>query len=335
MPGVAHTDVGVVPEKDVNCWSLVCHYMAPVMEYYQDPDITEIMINGFDSIFVEDRNGMRHVDRQFESEQALETLITQISIALKQDVENLEKLDARFPDQSRACCTTRNITPLGSSITIRCAPKKKLSFANLVEFKTLTQEMCDYIQDRVESHDNIIISGGTASGKTTLIRAIGDFIPRSERVIVCEDTQELFLSLPNQLLMEAPDRKGSNMSLADLIKTSLRQRPDRVLVGEIRDALACDAFLQIINTGHSGCITSLHANSPTGAVRRIQYLLSKEGLIDYALAGQEVLDSLNLLIQVKKTAHGRRITHVSRVDEEQKIIDVFRYDENDDAHIRL
>ena len=208
------------------------------------------------------------------------------------------------------------------------------TFADLLEGQALTQEMADYIKERVELQDNIVISGGTGSGKTTLIRAVTEFIPQTDRVIICEDTQELFLDLPNQVMLEAPKRRDSTLTLSDLIKTTLRMRPDRVIVGEIRDAFACDAYLQILNTGHSGCTTSLHANSPKSAVKRIQYLLAKEGIIDFNLAGYEVLDAVNLLIQMKKTAYGRKITHISKVDEDMNIIPVFGYEVKDNIHIR-
>lgn len=335
MSKLVQTEVGLVAERDFNRWNLVCHYMSPIMDYYQNPDITEIMINRFDAIFVEGRDGMKAIDRSFGSEDALEKLITQVSITLKQDAMNLAILDARFPDQSRACCTSRTISPMGSTMTIRCAPKKTLSFDDLITYKALTQEMCHFIQASVAAHHNIIIAGGTSSGKTTLMRAMSEYIPPTDRVLICEDTQELFFNLPNQILMESPKRKATDISLSDLIKTTLRQRPDRVIVGEIRDAFACDAFLQTINTGHGGCVTSLHANSPVRAVKRIQYLLAKEGVISYELAGHEVLDSLHLLIQMKKTLHGRRVTHISTVNDDHTIVDVFQYDEKDDIHLRL
>jgi len=164
MSDLVETEVGLVPQKDLNKWKLVCHYMAPIMDYYQDPDITEIMINRFDSIFVEGRSGMFKTDKSYGSEAALEKLITQISIALKQDSARPSILDARFPDQSRACCTTRTVSPMGCTITLRCTPKKTLSFHDLVSFKAMTHEMCDFIQKRVKAQDNIIISGGTSSG---------------------------------------------------------------------------------------------------------------------------------------------------------------------------
>ncbi len=335
MSDLIETEVGMVAESELNKWKLVVHYMGPILDFYKDPEITEIMINRYDSIFVEGRKGMTKTEARFPSELDLQRFIRQLSIVLNQDSEKLDVLDARFPDQSRACCTMPSITPTGSTATIRCAPKVTLSFEDLVKFKSLSEEMCGYLRQRVEKEDNIIVSGSTGSGKTTLLRAIAEFIPDSDRVLVCEDTQELFLDLPNQIPMEAPKRTGSEVSLSFLIKTTLRQRPDRVFVGEIRDAFACDAFLQVINTGHGGCATSIHANNPTDAIRRIQYLLTKEGLISYELAGHEIKNSVNLLIQADKTHNGKRITNISRLDDEKNIQQIFAYDEEKDTHYRI
>ena len=335
MTDLIETEVGGVSANELNKWKLVIHYMAPIIDFYKDPEITEIMVNRYDSIFVEGRKGMVKTDARFESEADLQKLIRQISIVLNQDSEKLDVLDARFPDQSRACCTMPSITPTGATATIRCAPKVTLSFKDLVNFKSLSEEMCVYLRQRVEKEDNIIVSGSTGSGKTTLLRAIAEFIPDSDRVLVCEDTQELFLNLPNQIPMEAPKRTGSEISLSFLIKTTLRQRPDRVFVGEIRDAFACDAFLQVINTGHGGCATSIHANNPTDAIRRIQYLLTKEGLISYDLAGHEIKNSVNLLIQAEKTHNGKRITTISRLNDEKEVEQVFGYHEETDTHYRV
>ncbi len=329
------TPLGEVPAADKNRWDLVIHYMEPILPFYKDPTIDEIMVNRYDSIFVEGRQGMQKTNATFPSEKHLQRFISQMSIVLNQDAEKADVIDARFPDQSRACYTLPSVTPSGATATIRCAPKETLTFNDLVSFGSLTQEMCDYLQERVGSNDNVIVSGSTGSGKTTLLRALAEFIPDNERVLICEDTQELFLDVPNCIPMEAPKRAGSSIDLSFLIKTTLRQRPDRVFVGEIRDAFACDAFLQVINTGHGGCCTSIHANNPESAVKRIQYLLTKEGLISYELAGREVMNSVNLLIQADKTRNGKRITNISRVSNDKGRVEcVFRYNESSDTHIK-
>lgn len=332
MSDLIETPLGEVSENLLKKWELVIHYMEPIIEYYKDPEVTEIMVNRYDSIFIENKNGKEKVNAQFKSENDLQRFIRQLSIVLDQDDESMEVLHARFPDQSRACCTMPIITPTGATVTLRCAPKVTLTFADLVSFGSLTKEMCDFINERVKAEDNIIVSGSTGSGKTTLLRAIAEFIPVDDRVLVCEDTQELFLKLQNQIPMEAPKRKDTTLTLSTLIETTLRQRPDRVFVGEIRDAFACDAFLQVINTGHGGCATSIHANNPTKAIARIQYLLAKEGLIDFDMAGQEIRDSINLLIQTDRTRNGKKITDISVLNEDGTIKKMFGYNEDEDRH---
>lgn len=328
------TLLGKVPQEELKKWNLVIHYMEPIIDFYKDPHINEIMINRFDRIFVEDYQGMRLTESRFRSEADFQRLIRQISIVLNQDDERLDILDARFPDQSRACCTMPSITPIGATMTLRCAPKETLYFNDLIKFKSLDEEMRDFLHERVLAKDNIIVSGSTGSGKTTILRALAEFIPDEDRVLCCEDTQELFLSIPNTIAMEAPKRTGSVLNLSSLIKTTLRQRPDRIFVGEIRDAAACDSFLQVINTGHGGCATSIHANCPSDAIKRIQYLLTKEGLLDYNLAGVEIKNSVNLFIQATKTKHGKRITEISVLDNDKNMKQMFTYDEVHDHHIK-
>lgn len=334
MSELKETPLGMVSADALNGWNLVIHYMKPIMPFYTDPLISEIMINKYDTIFVEGRHGKVKTDARFESEADLQRLIRQMAIVLNQDNEKLDILDARFPDQSRACCTLPIVTPTGATLTIRCAPKIKLKFKDLIEFGALTEEMCAFLRNRVEKEDNMIVSGSTNSGKTTILRATSEFIPLTDRVLCCEDTQELHLDLPNQIPMEAPKRAGTRLNLSDLVMTTLRMSPDRVFVGEIRNAGACDAFLQVINTGHSGCATSLHANSPSDAIRRIQYMLAKEGLISYELAAHEIKHSVSLFVHCSKTKHGKRITDISVLDEHKNVLQIFGYDEETDTHFK-
>lgn len=334
MSEYKETPLGMVPAEALNAWNLVIHYMKPIMPFYTDPHISEIMVNRYDTIFIEGRKGKVRADASFESEADLQRMIRQLAVVLNQDSDKLDVLDARFPDQSRACCTMPIVTPTGSTLTIRCAPKVKLTFKDLIGFGALTEEMCDFLRDRIEREDNMIVSGSTNSGKTTVLRATAEFIPSSDRVLCCEDTQELHLDLPNQIPMEAPKRSDSRLNLSDLVMTTLRMSPDRVFVGEIRSAGACDAFLQVINTGHSGCATSLHANSPSDAIRRIQYMLAKEGLISYELAAHEIKNSVRLFVHCGKTKHGKRIKDISVLDSDKNVLQIFGYDEITDTHFK-
>lgn len=317
-------------------WSLIGHYMEPLEDLYLSVGVTEIMVNRWDDIYFEKDGRMCKAEHSFESADHLYTLIRQLSVVLGQE-DNLATgvLDARFPDQSRACCTTQNVTPSGCTMTVRVAPKRQFSMSDLVENGTMTREVHDFLKAGVSRGDNIIVSGSTGSGKTTLLRGIAEFVDPSERVVTCEDTQELLLDIPNIVSMEAPRRKeeqGAVVALSALIKTALRQRPDRIIVGEIRDAAAADAFLQAINTGHRGCATSIHANSCLDAVKRIQYLIASNGLLDYDLCGRQVSSSVDCMIHVTRGFTGKRIFEVA-VMEQGELKPAFKYDANLDVQV--
>lgn len=336
---LTYTLVGDVPEEELQGWELLLHYFEPLIPFYKDPLVTEILVNRYDRILVERNNRMEMSESTFENEQAVQKLIFQIANRLGQriDADN-PILDARFPDGSRLCCTLPSVTPSGSTITLRIAPRQLLMFDDLVERGALTHEMVDYLREQVQAGANMVVSGNTGSGKTTVLRAAAAFVDKGERVITAEDTQELHLGrlLPNCLPMEAPKRRTEHpVTLAILIKTMLRQRPDRGWVGEIRDAEAADAFLQLLNTGHTGCASSLHANSCEDAVSRIQYLIASGGAISYELAGRQVMGSVQLLVHASRNyRYGRKITSICEVVE-GRVQPVFTYDEMRGAHYRV
>lgn len=338
---MVETPVGRVAESDRRGWDLLLHYFEPLMPYYEDEAVTEIMVNRYDEIWIERGGRLERVDTAFDSERALQELIFQIANRLNQLVdEDNPILDARFPDGSRLCCTLPAVSPGGSTITLRCKPRVSYTFEDLVGFGALTQEMVDYIGQRVRAGDTMLVSGNTGSGKTTVLRACAAFIDPRERVISAEDTMELHLKqmLPGAVEHEAPKRRPKEgvqpITLAALIKLMLRERPDRGWVGEIRDAAAADAFLQLSNTGHTGGASSLHANGPGDAVRRIQYMIASAGLVSYELAGHQVLGGVQLLIHCARNYKwGRKVTHICRIEDE-KIIPVFLFDEERLEHVR-
>ncbi|RQA67818.1 CpaF family protein [Pseudomonas aeruginosa] len=339
---MVETAVGMVPESDSQGWELLLHYFSPVMQYYLDEAVTEIMVNRYDEIWIERGGHLERVDATFGTERALQEFIYQVGNRLNQLVdEDNPILDARFPDGSRLCCTLPTVTPGGSTITLRCKPRQSFTFEDLVGFGALTPEMVDYIRERVQAGDTMLVSGNTGSGKTTVLRACAAFIDKRERVISAEDTMELHLKqmLPGAVEHEAPKRRPKDgvqpVTLASLIKLMLRERPDRGWVGEIRDAAAADAFLQLSNTGHTGGASSLHANGPADAVRRIQYMIAAAGLVSYELAGHQVLGGVQLLIHCARSYKwGRKVTHICRIEDE-KIIPVFLFDEVELKHVRV
>ncbi|HDZ58175.1 MAG TPA: CpaF family protein [Pseudomonas xinjiangensis] len=336
------TMVGEIPAAEKNGWDLLLHYFTPLADFYQDPDVTEILVNRFDHILIEKGGRLQPVDARFESERALQELILQVGNRLNQLVDDDNPiLDARFPDGSRLCCTLPAVTPSGSTIALRCAPQQSYAFDDLVRFGALSEEMVEFIGERVRAGDTMLVSGNTGSGKTTVLRACAAFIDPSERVISAEDTLELYLkqTLPGAVEHEAPRRRPKEgvtpITLASLIKLMLRERPDRGWVGEIRDAAAADAFLQLSNTGHTGGASSIHANGPADAVKRIQYMLAAAGLVSYELAGHQVLGAVQLLIHCSRSyKFGRKIIDISRVEDEA-IVPIFSFDAGASCHLRV
>lgn len=337
------TDFGRVPKEDEAGWELLKHYFEPILPYYLDEEVTEVMVNRYDHIEIERSGRLERLKGvRFDSEVALQDLIFQIGNRLNQLVDDASPvLDARFPDGSRFCCTLPTVSPHGATITLRCKPRKSYTFADLVAFGSLTEEMVDYIASCVRQADTMLVTGNTGAGKTSLLRACAYFIDPAERVITAEDTAELHLKqmLPGVVSLEAPKRRLKDgqkpIVLADLIKVMLRQRPDRGWVGEVRDAAAADAVVQLSNTGHTGGATSLHANGPEDAIRRFQYLLASAGLVSYELAGHQVMNSFQLLIHCHRSYQfGRKVTHISRIVGD-KIVPIFLFNAETGQHNRV
>ncbi|MBB1313468.1 CpaF family protein [Aliivibrio sp. SR45-2] len=327
MNNTISTIFGEVPIAKQYEWQWVEDNFKPLKKWFQCEGVTEIFVDRFDSISIERNGKIEKTDSTFGNEQTLQNLITQIALCLNQTLTDESPImDARLPDCSRLCCTMPSVTPQGATITLRVAPKDLISLEQLVEFKTLSADMANTLQRHIEQGSNLIVSGNTGSGKTTLLRALARFIPLNERIITCEDTQELYLDwLRYRVSLEAPNRKGSEVEMKNLIETALRMRPDRIWVGEIRKAAAADAFLQAINTGHSGCVTTIHANNTIDAVSRLQYLIASQGLISFELAEKQIMGSVNVLIHASRHAdYGRRITEITEI-KNGKFIPVFTF----------
>ena len=327
MSDTIATLFGDVPIAKQYEWQWVEKHFEPLKQWFLCDGVTEIFVDRFDSISIERNGKIEKTDTTFVSEQTLQNLITQIALCLNQTLTDESPImDARLPDCSRLCCTLPSVTPQGATITLRVTPRDSIGIDELVAYGALSEEMKVYLQGHIQQGSNMMVSGNTGSGKTTLLRALARFIPLNERVITCEDTQELYLDwLPYRVSLEAPNRKDSEIEMKNLIETSLRMRPDRIWVGEIRKAAAADAFLQAINTGHSGCVTTIHANNTIDAVSRLQYLIASQGLISFDLAGKQIMGSVNLLIHASRHAdYGRRITEITEI-KDGKCIPVFRF----------
>lgn len=336
-----HTLIGDIPETHYSVWEAFFYYFKPLEEYFSDDSVTEIMVNKYDEVFIE--RGSKIIEEKgctFGSEANLKQFIKQLANALNQDISDDQPvLDARFPDTSRVCCTWDSITPYGCSVTLRKAPKRMLTFDDLVGFGALTQDMVDFIREQMADEANMLVSGNTGSGKTSLLRAMLAFVDPNCRMITSEDTMEIYAKrhVRNCIALEAAKRKVAEghkpIELADLIRTTLRQRPDHVWVGEIRDAEAAHAVTTVLNTGITGFASTLHANGPEDAVSRIQYLMASSGKLDYDLVGRTLRGNIQMLIHADRNhrKYGRKIKDIC-VIQDQKIIPVFRFNEDTHKH---
>lgn len=334
MQGGIETIFGVVPQELENEWDWVVDHFSPLQALYQSEGVTEIFVNRFDSISIEKDGQIQKTDIQFPNEAAFNDLIEQLATALNQELTaNSPILDARLPDCSRICATLSDVTPQGATMTLRIAPKTHITAEQLVGFGAMNQAMLDYLAEAIRLGKNIIVSGNTGSGKTTLLRALARFIPTTERIITCEDTQELYLDwLPHLVSMESPTRKGSTVEMKNLIETSLRMRPDRIWVGEIRKGSAADAFLQAINTGHSGCMTTIHANGCKDALARLQYLIASLGKISFELAHKQIMGNVDVFVHASRHSdYGRKITEIYETKNDE-LVSVFKFNQQKRTH---
>ncbi|MGR5307687.1 CpaF family protein [Vibrio mediterranei] len=326
---------GDVPIAKQYEWQWVEKHFQPIADLYQTPDVTEIFVDRFDTIAIERNGAIEKTDCRFDSEKSFQALLTQLALCLNQTLtEESPILDARLPDCSRICATLPAVTPQGASMTLRIAPTNHISAEQLVEFGALSAPMLTYLIEAIQSGKNIIVSGNTGSGKTTLLRALARYIPLKERIVVCEDTQELYLDwLPFLISMESPKRSSSDVEMKTLIETSLRMRPDRIWVGEIRNGRAADAFLQAINTGHSGCMTTVHANGCDDALSRLQYLIASQGNISFDLAYQQIVGNVDIFVHASRhESYGRKVTEIAEVVN-GTLTPKFMFDQQDHHHI--
>lgn len=294
------------------------HFLEPVGAFLADPEVSEVLINGPDEIFVERAGRLERTEARFRDGPALEAAVRNVAqFAGKRLVPETPSVEARLPDGSRVHIVQPPAARRGLCVSIRKFARRELDMAGLVGRGTLSAEAAELLGLCVALAKNLIVSGGTGSGKTTLLNCLSGFIPADERIIVLEDSSELQLQQPHVLPFEAqaPDRNGrGGASIRELFRASLRMRPDRVLVGECRGAEALD-MIQAMTSGHSGSLSTLHANSPGDALSRLETmaLMADVELPLHALRGQ-VASAVDVVVQISRMADGaRRVTHVSEV----------------------
>ena len=287
-----------------------------------DPDVTEVMINGYKDIFVERAGRLYKMDNQFESRRELEIIITKFVSAAGRAVNESEPIvDTRLEDGSRVNVVMPPVALNGPIVTIRRFPKEAMTVEKLINYGSITPEVAEVLQILVKSKYNIFVSGGTGSGKTTFLNALSNFIPREERVITIEDSAELQIrNIDNLVRLESrnagPDGKGA-ITIRDLIKSSLRMRPERIVVGEVRGAEALD-MLQAMNTGHDGSLSTGHANSSRDMLSRLETMVLTGAELPLEAIRQQISSAVDIIIHLSRLRDKSRKTI--------EIVEVLNYD---------
>ncbi|NND04365.1 MAG: CpaF family protein [Acidimicrobiia bacterium] len=291
---------------------------GPLQPLLDMPDLTEIMVNGMDPIYVERNGKIEETDIRFSSVTHLRRVIDRIVGRVGRRIdESSPMVDARLPDGSRVNAIIPPLAVDGAVLTIRLFAKDPFTMSDLVGIDTITESTADFLQSCIEGRLNVIVSGGTGTGKTTLLNALSSYIPEEQRIITIEDAVELQLQQKHTIRLEARpanvEGKGQ-ISIRDLVRNSLRMRPDRIIVGESRSGEALD-MLQAMNTGHEGSLSTVHANSPRDAIARLETMVLMAGveLPDKAVR-EQVASALHLIVHLTRMPDGsRRVTNITEV----------------------
>lgn len=291
---------------------------GPIEPYLKDDSVTEVMVNGPKKIYVERMGKLHLTGAQFHDNTHLMAVIDKIVTPIGRHVDEASPLvDARLPDGSRVNVVIPPLSLIGPCVTIRKFSKNLLSVENLISFGTLDENMAIFLRACVKARLNILVSGGTGSGKTTTLNVLSSFIPPDERVVTIEDAAELRLEQPHVVTLESRpaniEGKGA-ITIRDLVKNSLRMRPDRIIVGEVRGGEALD-MLQAMNTGHDGSLTTAHANSPRDVLSRLETMVLMSGLdLPVRAIRDQISSALDLIIHQERISDGsRKITYITEV----------------------
>lgn len=288
---------------------------GPLEDLLRLPTISEIMVNASDEIFIEKGGVIQNSGRRFVSDEVTQTVIERIVGRVGRRIDVAQPMvDARLPDGSRVNAVIPPLAVKGPCLTIRKFSRESFTLDKLVELGSLSRQVQEFLTACVRAKRSVLISGGTGTGKTTLLNCMSQQIPKRERIICIEDTHELQLDHPHVVFTECRDGNNEGkgkIAIRDLLKNALRQRPDRLIVGECRSDEALD-MLQAMNTGHDGSMTTIHANTPADALRRLEVLVRESGLPPDAVR-QQIVSAIDLVVQLTRCPDGRRI--VSAVDE--------------------
>ncbi len=292
---------------------------GPIEPFLRDPTVSEIMVNGPEHIYVEHEGRLVLTESRFIDEAHLRRVVERIVAGVGRRIdESSPMVDARLPDGSRVNAVYPPLSITGPYLTVRKFPQDPFTAEDLVTMGTLTPALRTFLERCVAGRLNVLVSGGTSTGKTTLLNVLSSFLPADERIVTIEDAKELQLRQEHVLTLEArpPNTEGrGEVTIRDLVRNSLRMRPDRIIVGEVRSGEALD-MLQAMNTGHDGSITTVHANSPRDALSRIETMTLMAGFdLPVRAIRDQMASALDLIVHLARLRDGsRRVTHVTEVE---------------------
>ena len=309
---------------------------GPITKLLDDPEISEVMVNGPHKVFIEKNGLVTKTNIQFDDDNHLLRIIEKIVLPLGRHVDyDSPTVDARLPDGSRVNAVVSPVALDGPSLTIRKFRKDRMKVHDLINYGTLTENMAEFLRACVVSRMNIVVSGGTGSGKTTLLNVLSEFIPNDQRIVTIEDAAELQLQQDHIVRMETKkkntDGKGE-VTIRDLVINALRMRPDRIVVGECRGGEALD-MLQAMNTGHDGSLTTVHANSPRDAISRLEILVMMSGMdLPVRVIRQQVTSAVDVIVHQTRMKDGTRkitaITEVAGMEGDTVVLtDLFKFEQ--------
>jgi len=308
-------------------FDVILPFLRPIEGLLKDPTVSEIMVNGPVSVFIERNGEIEPVPGVSIAEKSLQVAVRNIARALGDEIsEEKPLLDSRLPDGSRVAAVIPPCSIGGTTLTIRRFQARFFTAEELVRAGSLTPDLLKLLGDAVEQRRNILISGGTSSGKTTLLTALAAFISDQDRVVLIEDTSEIQITKPNMVRFEARREQPGlpAVTIRDLVRATLRHRPDRIILGEVRGGEAFD-LLQALNTGHSGTLSTIHANSASQALSRFTSCVLESGVeLPYQAIRSNIGDAVHLLIHLERRDGRRTVSEALRLE---------RFDPQQDRYI--